>query len=123
MKKALLIAAGFVSLILGVAGIILPVLPTTPFVLLSASCFSMSNEKLEKWLLKSRVFGPFIDNYRTKRGISILHKTASIAFLWTGLITSMLLTAAVWAYILLPMVGVGVTVHLLMIKTAVNKSL
>ncbi|MCL2500130.1 MAG: YbaN family protein [Defluviitaleaceae bacterium] len=117
MKKALLIAAGLVSLALGAVGVILPILPTTPFVLLSAACFSMSHEGLEKWLQKNRIFGPFIDNYRTKQGISILHKTVSIAFLWSGLTVSMILTGTAWVYILLIMVGIGVTTHLLMIKT------
>jgi len=116
-KQVLLLLAGFISLGFGAVGVALPVLPTTPFVLLAAICFSASNEKMARWLEKSRVFGPYIENYRTKAGIPIWLKCASIAFLWTGLSISMVLTRAVWAYILLGIVGIGVTVHLLMIKT------
>ena len=118
VRKIMLVFAGFVALGLGVVGLFLPLLPTTPLVLLAAACFSASNKRLEAWLLRSRVFGPFIDNYRTGRGISRLHKYASIAFLWLGLITSMIVLKTPWVYILLCVVGVCVTTHLLMIKTA-----
>jgi hypothetical protein len=121
LKKFLLVAAGFISLILGVVGIILPVLPTTPFVLLSAACFSAGNQRLDAWLRRSRLFGPFIENYRTGRGISPLHKTASIAFLWVGLIISMTVTDTAWLYAVLTLVGIGVTVHLLKIKNSHKK--
>ena len=108
---------------------VLPVLPTTPFVLLAAICFSAGNSRHSAWLRQNRVFGLFIDNYRTKRGISKLHKTASIAFLWTGLGISAALTvraglspdvpaARTLVFLLLQAAaGVGVTIHLLMIKT------
>ena len=102
---------------LGTIGIALPVLPTTPFILLAAICFSASSEKFYNWLLKSRVFGPYIENYRTKQGISNIHKIASIVFLWTGLIFSMAVVQTIWVYVVLGAVGIGVTIHLLLIKT------
>ena len=117
IKKLLLFILGCVSLMLGMAGIIVPLLPTTPLVLLSAACFSTSNKKLEGWLLRSRLFGPFIENYRTGGGISKTRKAASIAFLWIGLITSMIALRTSWIFVILVMVGIGVTIHLLMIKT------
>ncbi|MCL2576736.1 MAG: YbaN family protein [Defluviitaleaceae bacterium] len=117
IKNLLLVVLGVVSLILGLVGIILPVLPTTPFVLLSAACFSTSNKKLDDWLRRSRIFAPFIENYRTGQGISRLHKIGSITFLWTGLIISMLITRTTFIFATLSIVGIGVTVHLLMIKT------
>jgi len=117
IKKIILIAAGFSCLILGAIGVFIPVLPTTPFVLLSAACFSASSRKLNDWLLKSRLFGPYIENYRTKQGVSARRKIASIAFLWAGLFISMFIVRTVWICIVLGAVGAGVTVHLLMIKT------
>jgi len=117
IKKIFLVILGVVSLILGAAGIILPLLPTTPLVLLSAFCFSASNKKLERWLLRNRLFGPFIDNYRTGRGISRFHKTATIIFLWTGLLFSMAVIRITWIYLILSIVGTSVTVHILKIKT------
>jgi len=117
VKKLFLIVAGFISLALGVVGIILPLLPTTPLVLLSAACFSKCNKRLENWLCQSRVFGPFIENYRTGQGISRLHKNASIAFLWAGLTSTIVITRELWIFAVLLIVGIGVTIHLLMIKT------
>ena len=117
IKKLFLALFGFVTLLLGVAGIIVPLLPTTPLVLLSAACFSSSNKKLEAWLLRSRLFGPFIENYRTGQGISKLRKIASIIFLWVGLVSSMVIMRTVWIFVLLCIVGICVTTHLVMIKT------
>jgi hypothetical protein len=117
VKKALLIAAGLVALTLGAAGIAVPLLPTTPLVLLAAACFSASNKKLEAALGKSRLFGPFIENYRTGQGIGKFHKIGSIAWLWAGLITSAAVLRTVRVYIILSVAGVAVTVHLLLIKT------
>ena len=117
IKKPILIFLGFLFLGFGSLGVILPVMPTTPFVLLAALCFSTSSKKFYDWLRCNRIFGPYIENYRTKQGISIWHKIASVIFLWTGLIISMAIVQTVWIYIVLGIVGVGVTIHLLLIKT------
>jgi len=117
IKNLILTIFGFTLLGLGAIGVVLPVLPTTPFVLLAAICFSVSNKKFHDWLLKNRIFGPFIENYRTKQGIKLSQKLGSIAFLWTGLIISMVVSQKTWVFIFLPIVGVGVTIHLLLIKT------
>jgi uncharacterized membrane protein YbaN (DUF454 family) len=117
LKKILLTILGFISLVLGAIGVIIPVMPTTPFVLLAAICFSTGSSRLSGWLSKSKAFGPYIDNYRTKRGISRLRKTASIIFVWVGLSISMVLVRTLWVSVLLGVVGIGVSIHLLMIKT------
>jgi len=117
MKRIVLIVCGFLALAIGFVGVILPVLPTTPFVLLAAICFSAGHNKIGDWLRKNRIFGPYIENYRTKQGLSIPRKIASIFFVWAGLTISMVMVRTVWAYALLGAVGVGITIHLLMIKT------
>ena len=109
--------AGFVTLFLGGLGTVVPLLPTTPLVILSAFCFSRSNKRLEAILLRSRLFGPFIENYRTKRGISKKRKIFTLVFLWVGLITSMMLLRTVWIFFLLLAVGIGVSTHILWMKT------
>ena len=116
-KKLILLILGFFFLGLGAVGVVLPVMPTTPFVLLAAVCFSASNKRVAAWLQQNRIFGPFIENYRTKKGIGIPQKILSIAFLWTGLIISMVMVQTTWIYIVLGIVGIGVTTHLLLIKT------
>ena len=117
IKNLIFTLLGFIFLGLGAVGLFLPVMPTTPFVLLSAGCFSMSNKKAARWLQQSKFFGPYIDNYRTKQGIKKSLKITSIAMLWAGLIISMAMVRTMLIYIILSIVGVCVTIHLLMIKT------
>jgi len=117
VKNVVLTVVGFIFLGLGAVGIVIPVLPTTPFMLLAAGCFSASNKRVLGWLERNRFFGPYIENYRTKQGISLMHKAASLAFLWTGLIISMVIVRKTAVFVVLSIVGIGVTIHLLMIKT------
>jgi len=119
MKNLIFNALGFIFLGLGAVGVALPVLPTTPFVLLAAICFSAADNKLSGWLRRNRVFGPYLENYRTKQGISRQLKIASIIFVWVGLTISMIMVRTVFICILLGIVGIGVTIHLLKIKTKV----
>ena len=117
IKKTFLIALGFLCLGLGAIGIIMPLVPTTPFVLLAAICFSKSNETFHRWLQRSPFFGPFIENYRTKQGVDKSLKVIGILFVWTGLIVSMFTVGTIWIIPVLTTVGIGVTIHLLFIKT------
>ena len=69
---------GFIFLGLGALGVVLPLLPTTPFVLVSAACFARSSEKWHRWLLANETFGPMIRNWEDKRCISCRVKTIGI---------------------------------------------
>lgn len=87
--RAILIGVGFVSLGLGVVGIFLPILPTTPFVLVSAWCFSRSSPRFQSWLIHHRQFGPLIQNWREKGVIPFSAKfialgtiSLSVIFIW-----------------------------------------
>jgi len=110
-------ALGALCLSVGIVGIVIPALPTTPLVLLASICFSTANPKIYRWLAHSRLFGPYIDNYRTGRGISLRRKMASIAFLWAGLLTSMAMVRTWLVCLVLAIVGVGISLHLCLIKT------
>ena len=77
-KRIGLIVVGFVSLALGGLGIFVPLLPTTPLVLVAAFAFANSSEKLHQWLLDHNVFGPLIHNWRRHRAISRTAKAMSI---------------------------------------------
>jgi len=118
MKKYFLIAAGFASLSAGIAGIFLPVLPTTPFVLLAAACFLRSSQRLYRWITAHRVFGPYIENYCRYRAVSIPSKIASIALLWTVMLSTIFFAvSSYFMRILLFAIGLGVTIHLIALKT------
>lgn len=117
IKRTLVLILGFISLGLGTLGIFLPLLPTTPLVLLAATCFSYSSERFYEWIKRNPYFGPYIENYREKRGVSKALKIRTIVFLWVSLCISMFLIQTTWVYILLIIVGICVTAHLLMMKT------
>ncbi len=77
--KPLLIAAGFVSLGLGALGVVLPLLPTVPFVLLAAFCFARSSDRFHQKLLQNRLFGPMIHHWQTTRSMPRRSKYVAIA--------------------------------------------
>ena len=120
IKKALLITAGVFSLVLGGIGVFLPLLPTTPFVLLAAGCFAGSSPDMLRWLCRSRFFGEYIENYRTNAGVSKSVKIRAILFLWAGLGLSAAAVHKPLVRIILAVVGVCVSTHLVMMKTKVE---
>lgn len=114
----MLLAAGTVAVALGVVGIVVPLLPTTPLLLLAAFCYARSSERFYHWLMDSPCLGGYIRNYRAGRGIPLLQKVLTIAALWiTITATALLAVSALWLRLALLAVAVGVTVHLLWIPT------
>jgi uncharacterized membrane protein YbaN (DUF454 family) len=81
IARILLRTAGTLFLIIGCVGIILPLLPTTPFLLLAAVCYARSSERWYRWILTNRWFGGYIRNWHEGRGIPMKTKILSIAFL------------------------------------------
>lgn len=120
LKKNIMIAGGIISLFLGVLGIFLPLLPTTPFLLLSASLFSKSSEKFYKKLLKNKFLGGYIYNYSKKRGMTRNEKVISLVTLWGGIIFSFMKVSYIHGRIFMIIVLLGVTYHLLKLKTLKN---
>lgn len=117
LKRIFLIISGSLALILGFIGIIVPVLPTTPFLLLAAFCYLRSCETLYKRLTEHRVFGSYIYNYITYKAVKKRVKTASLVFLWLSLGISACLVNNLHVRILLGVIGIGVSIHLLKLKT------
>ena len=115
--KILLIVLGFINLGIGIVGIILPVLPTTPFVLLAAACFSSSSPRLARRLEASKLLGAYLRHWRTHEGVPVTIKRRAIIWLWVSLIVSALLVRIPLVYAIVSLVGCGVTIHLLLLKT------
>ena len=117
--SASLIVAGTISLTLGAIGILLPILPTTPFLLLSAACYLRSSERMHKWLLGNRWFGEYIRNYQEGRGIPLKTKIVAMAFLWVAIIYSAFfaLNEILIAQVALLLIALGVSVHLIRLPT------
>ncbi len=115
----LLIALGAISLVVGVVGIFVPLLPTTPFLLLTAALWAHSSPRFYAWLMNHRYFGEYIRNYRENRAIPLKTKIVTLILLW-GTISYCILSplwGTLWAQIALGVVVIGVTWHILSFKT------
>jgi uncharacterized membrane protein YbaN (DUF454 family) len=116
--KYFLIAIGTISIALAFLGILLPILPTTPFLLLAAACYIRSSPRFYCRLINNRFCGKYIKNYREKKGIPQKVKIYIISLLWITILASAIFAVDLLAIrILLILIAVGVTVHILKIKT------
>ncbi len=117
LKYALIIAGTFFT-ILGILGIILPVLPTTPFLLLAAYCYGKSSPRFYSWLFNNKWLGIYIKNFRDKTGLSLRTKITSIAFLWITIsFSAFYVLDVMYGKIILILIAVGVTIYLISLKT------
>ena len=117
-KKAFFTVLGTIFLGLGAVGIVVPILPTTPFLLLSAACYLRGSERMHRWLLNNKLFGGYIRNYRDGKGMSARGKIFTLSLLWITILYSafFFVTSAVIQAVLLA-VCIGVTIHLVRIPT------
>ncbi|MDF2820489.1 MAG: uncharacterized protein K0R15_930 [Clostridiales bacterium] len=120
--KYSLILGGTISLGLGMIGIFIPVLPTTPFLLLAAFCYLRSSKKLYTWLVNHRIFGTYIYNYMTYKAVKKRVKIVAIIFLWVSLGFSIIVVDNSHLRILLCIIGISVSIHLLRLKTLVQET-
>lgn len=113
---------GLVSLFLGILGIIIPLLPTTPFLLLSATLFMKSSTRLYCWLMNNKYLGKYLKNYIEHRTISTNTKISTISFLWIVIATSIFfIVEKLILKILLLAIAFGVTIHILSFKSEKEK--
>jgi uncharacterized membrane protein YbaN (DUF454 family) len=116
--RALLIVIGTLSVICGIIGIALPLVPTVPFLLLAAACYARSSEKCYLWLLNHKWFGEHIYNYRAGKGIPLRAKVTMIGFLWLTIGLSVAFTIDIaWVQIMLVCIATGVTAQLYYLPT------
>lgn len=102
---------------LGIIGIFVPILPTTPFLLLAAACYMRSSERFYRWLTSNRVFGAYVSNYIEGRGMPVRIKIFTTLLLW--LTIGLSITFAVENLVIrivLICIAVGVTVHIALIR-------
>jgi uncharacterized protein len=112
LTRLLLISGGTASVILGVIGIVLPVLPTTPFLLLAAFCYARSSERFHRWLLNHRWLGPYIASYRSGRGLSNRQFIWTIVPLWLSIALGSIIVPLWWHRAILLACATGVTIYL-----------
>ena len=115
--KTICIILGTLSLGLGILGIFLPLLPTTPFLLLTAALYFKGSPRLYQWLLNHKYFGTYIRNFRENKAIPLRAKIISLLLMWgTMLYSIFFLIPLVWVKILLFLIAGGVTYHKLSVK-------
>lgn len=111
--RAAFFGAGVLFLGLGILGMFLPVLPTTPFVLLAAACFARSSDRFYGWLLAHRAFGPMVREWRTHRSIPYRTKLVAIVLMAASLSTSIVFfVRPAWLQAALAVFGVGLALWL-----------
>ena len=115
--RYVLLAIGWLSVALGVIGIFLPVLPTTPFLLLAAACFMRSSKRFYLWLVNHRQLGPWIIDYLEGQGIPLKGKVYAIGLMWLSISLSCYLVPLFWARAFMLTSAVVVSVYILRQKT------
>ncbi|GFM69508.1 YbaN family protein [Pseudomonas capsici] len=117
LVRYLLVAVGWTSVGLGVIGIFLPVLPTTPFLLLAAACFARSSPRFYNWLVNHKRLGPWIRDYLAGNGIPLRGKVYAIGLMWASISLSCYLVPLPWARGFMLASAVLVTIYILRQKT------
>jgi len=114
--RFLLIIAGTIFVGLGILGMFLPLLPTTPFLLLAAACYGRSSQRLYNWLLHNGWFGKYLRNYLDKKGIPLKIKIYAISLLWIVVgISAIFAVDNLIVRIILLIVAASVTTHLVLV--------
>lgn len=112
------IGLGLLSTGLAILGVFLPLLPTTPFLLISAACFARSSRRFYDWLHHNRLLGSYIRNYRLRRGVTRRHKIITITALWVSVLFSLVYAAPpAWVWALMLVIAASVTLHVSALKT------
>lgn len=109
--------AGTVALLLGIIGIFLPLLPTTPFLLLASACYLRGSERMHHWLMNQRHLGPYLRSYQQGRGIPMRAKITALVLMWPSLAFSMWFVPLPWVRVLLLAPGIFVTIYLFRMPT------
>ncbi|WP_205341593.1 YbaN family protein [Denitrificimonas caeni] len=115
--RYLLFACGCLSVVLGVIGIFLPVLPTTPFLLLAAACFARSSKRFYLWLVMHPKLGPWVRDYLDGQGLPLKGKIWALVLMWTSISLSMWIVPLFWVRIFMLVSAISVTVYILKQKT------
>lgn len=115
--RILLNLIGLVAVALGVLGIFLPLLPTTPFLLLASACFMKSSPRLHQWMMNNRLFGEYLQNIQQKKGIPLRGKIVTLVVLWASMGYSIYIVRPLALKGMLAMIGLGVSAWILHMKT------
>ena len=115
--RAVFVALGTLFLAIGIVGIFVPLLPTTPFLLLASACYLRGSERMHRWLLSHGRLGAYIRAYEEGRGIPLRAKVVALAMMWASIGYAVYRFGSPWLQAALLLVAAGVTVYLLRLPT------
>ncbi len=121
LKKKIYICVGLLSIVLGIVGAFLPVMPTVPFLLVALFCFERSSKKYHDMILNNRYFGKVLKDYYDGRGLTIFVKIKAILFLTCGIVFSIYKVQNLHLRIMLFVIWLGVSLHIILLKTKLNR--
>ena len=117
VKRSLFVTLGTLFLVVGVIGIVVPILPTTPFLLLAAFFYERGSEKFHNWLLTNKILGAYIGSYSDDKGIPLKVKLFTIVLLWTVIASTVIFVVDELVFnIILVSVAIGISIHVAFIK-------
>lgn len=116
--KVILITIGTLSITLGVIGIVVPLLPTTPLILLGAACYVKASDELYQKLIKNKWLGGYIKDFREKNGITLKNKVLSLSLMWISILgTILFFEISFWLAAVLIVIAVTVSAYILSFDT------
>jgi len=116
--RAAVMVSGILFMVLGITGIVFPILPATPFLLLAAWCFMKTSDRLYHWLMTNKLFGKYLKNYMEKLGIPVKIKVFLLTLLWLMVAYSVIfIFNLIYINVALLIISLIITIHILMIKT------
>lgn len=118
--KLVLNICGCLAVVLAILGVFLPLLPTTPFLLLASACFARGSDRLHRWLLNHGTFGQYLRNFEQGRGIPARAKLLALAMMWTSIGYAVWRYPQWWLKAGLLLIAIGVSIYLLRLPTTVN---
>ena len=108
---------GTLALLLAILGIFLPLLPTTPFLLLASACYLRGSRRMHRWLLTNPLFGEYLRNYEEQRAIPLRAKIVALLLMWGSILFSVWKVEPLPLKLMLLAIATGVSVYLLRMKT------
>ena len=117
ITKLTLNIIGSIAVLLAIAGIFLPLLPTTPFLLLASACYLKGSKRLHGWLMNNRHLGPYIEGIQKGRGIPLRAKIITIAVLWASILFSIYKVDMLAVKFIMPLIGLATSTMVLRMKT------
>ena len=122
VKRTIYVFIGTIFLVIGAIDVVIPVLPTTPFLLLAAACYLRGPDRLHHWMINTRIFGEFIRNYREGKGITFRNKLLTIALLWVSIsFSALFIIERPMIKALLFLIAIAVSTHILLLPTYKQK--